>query len=472
MIVRDQAGESPARVLKPSGPALITFALAAAVAAGVFAAFVGPIAIGIALMSALFALVAWRPVLASYVYLATLPFLAGPERGAVLPLLRPNEALLVVLLAGALTGGYVRALDGAPFRLRLCRFDIPLAAFLLLATVWPIASVMLRGVTPRMSDIAAILPVCKLALLYGLIRSTVRTPIQVLWCVRLVIGGAVALAAIAVLQTLSVGPVLQLLEIWWPTSPDPIDARGASTLTNAIATGDYIAIGLTLLVVSGLRGLLSRRARVGAGLVLAAGLLAAGQFSTWLAALLMGALVLRRFGLPRISLVRIAPIVIVAAVLGAPALLRRIGDLSGGSPQSWRVRWANLERFYLPELADHGRFLVGVSPNSVVIPNDNMRDVVYLESGYLQFLWMGGVPLLVAFAVLSCAVFQLSRPLSFRDDGVGACASTLAIAWWMVMILSVLDAHLFMRGVGDLLFTFLGIATSIAAQERTDETPP
>jgi hypothetical protein len=85
---------------------------------------------------------------------------------------------------------------------------------------------------------------------------------------------------------------------------------------------------------------------------------------------------------------------------------------------------------------------------------------------------MGGVPLLVAFVVLSFAVFKLSRPLRSRTDGVGACASTLAIAWWMVVFLSVLDAHLFMRGVGDLIFTLLGIVAASAAQERTDETPP
>jgi hypothetical protein len=473
MIVRVKADESRPRGLERSGPPLITAAIAAAVGAGAAAAVVGPIAVGGAVVLALFGLVAWRPVLGTYLYLATLPFLAGLDRGALVPLLRPNEALLVLLLASAVTGGYIRAVKGAPLHLDLRRFDIPLAAFFLLATVWPIASMMLRGVMPLASDIAAIFPACKLAALFLLVRTTVRSPRQVLWCIRLIIAGAVALAAIAVLQTLSVGPVLELLETWWPTAPDPIDARGASTLTNPIATGDYIAIAMTLLVMSGLRGLLGRWARVGAGLVLAAGLLATGQFSTWLAALLMGVLVLRYFSLPRKSLVRIAPIVVLAALSGSPALLRRIGNLSGGTwPHSWRVRWDNLERFYIPELVEHGRFFAGVSPNSVINPHDNMRDVVYLESGYLQFLWMGGVPLLVAFVVLSFAVFKLSRPLRSRTDGVGACASTLAIAWWMVVFLSVLDAHLFMRGVGDLIFTLLGIVAASAAQERTDETPP
>jgi len=412
-------------------------------------------------------------VLATYLYLATLPFLGGLDRGAVVPLLRPNEALLVLLLAGAVAGGYVRTLNGAPLHFHLHRFDVPLAAFVVLASIWPLSAMMLQGVKPQVSDIAAIFPVCKLAGLFLLVRTTVRTPTQVLWCIRMIIGGAVVLAAIAVLQILSVGPVLALLEWWWPTAPDPIDGRGTSTLNNAIATGDYVVIALTLLVVSALCGLLGRKTVIGAGLVLTGGLVAASQFSTWIAALLMGALVLRYYKPPNISPTRIAPIAVLAMLLGAPALLRRGSDFSGGLlPHSWRVRWVNLERFYIPELLDHGRFLVGVSPNSVINPHDNMRDLVYLESGYLQFLWMGGVPLLVAFVVLSVAVFRLTRPLRMRTDVVGASASTLAIAWWMVVFLSLLDAHIFMRGVGDLLFVLLGIVTANAAQEGADEIPP
>lgn len=473
MIVRVQADESRRRAHEPSVSPVIAAAIATAVVAGVTAAVIGPIAVGLAVALGVFGLVAWRPVLATYLYLATLPFLAGLDRGAVFPLLRPNEALLGLLLAGAVTGGYLRVLKGAPLHLRLRRFDIPLAAFVLLATVWPISSMMLRGGMPHLSDIVAVLPVCKLAALFLLVRATVRSPTQVLWCIRLIIGGAVGLAAIAVLQTLSVGPVLEVLETWWPTTPDRIDARGTATLNHAIATGDYILIAMTLLVMSAACGLLGRGTRVGAGLVLTAGLLAAGQFSAWLAALLMGALIVRHFGPKRLSVLRVAPLVVLAGLIGAPALLRRIGDFSGGMlPQSWRVRWDNLERFYIPELLEHGRFFVGVSPDSVINPRDNLRDQVFLESGYLQFLWVGGVALLVAFVVLSCAVFQLSRPLTARGDSVGACAVTLGIVWWMVVFMSVFDAHLFMRGVGDLIFVLLGIVAAGAAQERTDDTPP
>ena len=204
-------------------------------------------------------------------------------------------------------------------------------------------------------------------------------------------------------------------------------------------------IGLTLLVTSGVRGLLGRWTRVGAGLVLAPGLWP--QASSRPGALLVGALLVWRLPTVRVSALRFAPIMGIAVPAGAPALLGRFRDFSGGElPQSWLVRWDNVTHLFLPHLVENGRFLVGVSPNSTVVPPDTWRDIVYLESGYLQFLWVGGVPLLVGFIALSWTVLSLTHRLSSRTDGVGACASALNVAWWMVLVLSLMDPHLFMRG--------------------------
>ena len=160
-------------------------------------------------------------MLATYLYLATLPFIAGIERGTLVPLLRPNEALLA-LGHGRRDG---RRLCPGCAEARRCSFastpcDVPLAAFVLLATVWPISSMLLRGVPPLAADVVAVLPACKLAGLLLLVRTTVRTPTQVLWCIRLIIGGAVGIAAVAILQILSIGPVLALLDTWWPAGRD------------------------------------------------------------------------------------------------------------------------------------------------------------------------------------------------------------------------------------------------------------
>jgi hypothetical protein len=469
MIVRVPGDESLRPVADSTRFGLITgAAIATALVAGLAAAFAGPAAVAVAAAAGVFGLVSWRPVLATYLYLATLPFLAGIERGLLVPLLRPNEALLLLVMSGAMAGGYIRAMKGAHLPLRLSPFDIPLAAFVLLSTVWPISSMLLRGVPPSWADLAAVLPMCKLAGLLLLVRATVSTPMQVRWCIRLIIGGAVGVAAITLLQRLSIGPVPELLSTWWPAGPEGLE-RGTSTLSNAIATGDYLLIGLSLLVVSGVRGLVSRWTLGGGGLVLLVGILATAQFSTWLGAVIVGTLLVWRLPAVRGALLRLTPVLGVIVLLSAPILIGRFRDISGGSaPQSWLVRWDNLTYFYIPQLVHNGHFLLGVSPNSVVIPPDTARDVVFLESGYLQFLWVGGVPLLVGFIALSMAVFRLTRRLETRTDGVGACAFALATAWWMVVVLSLTDIHLFMRGVGDLIFILLGVVTGRAVADRAD----
>lgn len=465
--VRRDGACQPADAGSRSG-AIVGIAVVAAVVVGLIAAVLGPILIVIACALVIFALVAWRPVLATYLYLATLPFIAGIERGTLFPLVRPNEALLVLLIAGALAGGYVRAVRGAPLKIRLRPLDIPLAVFILLATVWPIGMMLVRGVLPAGSDLLATLPVCKLAGLLLLVRLTVSTSKQVLWCIRLIIGGAVGIAAIAVLQILSFGPVLALLRAIDPGA-NYMNQRGWATLASPIATGDYILIGMTLLLATAVRGLVGKWTQIGAGFVLAAGLLAAGQFSTWLGALLIGALIFWREPNAKRAALRLAPLIVIAILIGSPALRGRLEDFSGGSsPLSWQVRWDNLSHLYFPELFGNGRFLVGVSPNSVVVPPDTWRDTVWLESGYLQVLWIGGVPLLVAFGVLARSVLKYTDRLSSRTDGLGACASALFIAWWMIVILLILDPHLFMRGPGDLFFTLIGIVTGRALEEGSD----
>jgi len=252
MIVRMRGGESLRPVVDPSRLGLITgAAITTALVAGLAAAVAGPAVVAVAAGVGVFGLVAWRPVLATYIYLATLPFLAGIDRGLLVPLLRPNEALLLLLVGGAMAGGYVRLMRGARLQLQLTPVDLALAVFVLLSTVWPISSMLLRDVPPGW-------PTSRQYFRYAswpgssFWSAPQSYPMQVLWCIRLIVSGAVGVATIAVLQRLAIGPVPELLATWWPAGPEQFE-RGTSTLSNAIAAGDYILIGLSLLVVSGVR---------------------------------------------------------------------------------------------------------------------------------------------------------------------------------------------------------------------------
>jgi hypothetical protein len=194
------------------------------------------------------------------------------------------------------------------------------------------------------------------------------------------------------------------------------------------------------------------------GFVLGAGVLAAGQFSTWIASAVAAIVLLRRFPELRRRLARLVPLAAVAVLVGAPALLGRLAGFGAGFgvPRSWLGRWDNLSTFYLPPLGDFG-FVLGVSPNSVLRAPETWREEIFLESGYLDLLWVGGIPLLLAFGWLSFAVLRATRTARSDPGALGACATTLEVAWWIVLVLSLIDIHLVLRGTGELLFTLLAL---------------
>ena len=431
------------------------------------------VAVGVLGAGALFVATVRRPVVGTYAYLATLPLIAGIDRGNLLPLVRPNEALLALVLTAAGLGGYLRLCRGDRWPLRLGQVDVALAAFLLLSTMWPITSLMLRGQTPSGGDLAAVLPICKLVALYLLVRLSVTTDEQVARCLRLVIWPATAVAAIAVLQTLEVGPVVWALQTVW--SPDAtagaVEARGTTTLSSPIATGDVIIIAAVLVVVCAVRRVLPRRELIVAGGVLSCGVLAAGQFSTWISAAVAVVLLLRSIPQLRRSARRALPLLPLPFLIGAPAVLGRLADFGAtGVPVSWQGRWDNLSNFYVPAF-EPINWIIGVSPDPVLAAPETWRDVIYLEAGYLAFVWIGGIPLLVAFGWLSVVVLRTVAPVLAADGPTGAAGMTLRIVWIFLLVLTVLDPHLTLRGTGDLLFTLLALTLGSLDDRGSRRTP-
>ena len=432
----------------------------AALLAGLVGTLGGVVAVAVVGVGVLLAVTAFRPAAAVYVYMAALPFLSGIERDELIPFVRPNEALLVLVLTGALAGGYLRLLRGGSPGLRQSPLDVPLFVFVLLSTLWPVVSLLLRGLVPTGTELTALLPVCKLAGLFLLVRLAVRTDRQLLLLGRVVTWPAAVVALIAVLQTAGFPPVIRLLSTLWTGGGDPayLTERGTTTFASSIATGDYVVLALALLTALVVRDLVGRVERVVLGLLLAAGVLAAGQFSTWASAVVVAVVLLRETPALRRTAVRLLPLAGIAQVLGLPALVLRLSQFGDvfGVPRSWLGRWDNLVNFYLPRLLD-ANLLLGISPDSVLQAPETWRELIYLEYGYLQLLWVGGLPLLAAFGWLSLVVLREARERSRLPDVAGAYASTLMAAWWMVLLLSVIDIHLVLRGTGELLFLFLAV---------------
>lgn len=426
-----------------------------ALTGGLLAAAAGPLVtfsvLGVLLGLGVVAAAAYRPVFATYAYLGALPFVAGLEPTNLLPLVRPAEALLALLLAGALFGGVLRYFRGQRVGVRLHRLDVALAGFVLLSTAWPLVSLMLRGQPPRITEMVAVLPICTLAAIYLLVRFTVATERQLLRCVRLVVWPAAVVVVIAILQALQFG---------------------TATLASPIAVGDYLVIGLVLVACCGARGLLGRREGPALGFVLGTGVLAAGQVSTWIGAAVAGGLVLWRLPELRRRAVRLLWVVPIAVAVGALAVIVRWGGpASHGGTVSPLGRLDGPSTFSVPGfgLLD---VLIGVSPDPSLDAPERWREAIALE-GYLQLLWIGGLPLLVAFGWLSVTVLCRARELTGRPGSVGATAAALQICWWFLLVVTALDPHLTLRETGDLLFLMLAITTGrlCAARDEVEAAP-
>jgi hypothetical protein len=407
----------------------------------------------------LFVTVAIRPVAAAYIYLAALPFVTGIGRGAVIPLLRPNEALQALLTAAVLAGLYVRFLQGETPHITFTRLDRALLVLATLASAWPLVWGLVRSHVPTSADVMSTVPLWRYVALYALYRFVAPEPKQVRRCMWILLAGAAALALIAALQSLN---LLNLGTLWASESAADSEGRGNATLSSAIAVGDYLACSLAVVLAWALRSPSGRRPLLYiTGGILLVGALGSGQFSAWIGTLIVVVLVAAHEGQLRRLVTRAAPVAVIGVALTWPVVAKRLDGFGSGFglPSSWIGRIDNLTNFYLPALGGF-RWVLGVRPDSVLPAPETWRDVIYLESGLLWFLWVGGIPLLIGAVWFFRVAMRHTREIARRrSDDVGILALATWSGLWVFAVLSLIDMHLTLRGAGDLLFILLGLSS-------------
>ncbi len=452
-------------MVSPAAPEVrvIEAVLIVALLSGPLVAVSPPVTIVGAVAVALVALVMSRPQAAAYVFLAVSPLVVGMERGSVVPLLRPNEALLLLLAAALLGRRILDPPETRPSLRSLHPVDVSILLLAVTASVVPLLWMVARGVDITQDDLLYASALWKYYAIYLLVRSSIRTEAQVARCLWISMAVAAVVGAIGILQALRVFGVPELLATYYAggdVSGFDIN-RATSTIGQSQALGDVMIFNLVIAVAWLLHKGRPKALLVGAALFFALGTVASGQFSEVLG-LVAGALALGLVtGRLRTAAALLVPVMAVALLALQPVVERRLSsvDTQTGLPTSWVGRWENLNTFFVPEVTK-GTAVFGVRPAArVPAPEFLPGDWVYIESGHVWLLWTGGIPLFLAFFVfLWKGLRATAAVVRRRADAVGVAAIASFVSLVVLAAVTIFDPHLTMRGSADLFFPLLALA--------------
>jgi hypothetical protein len=419
------------------------------------------------------AAVAVHPPLAAYTVIALTPLIAGLNRGAAIPVLRPNEALVAVVAAGLIARLMLGGLAGRPIRVRLGRVDLAIIGLAVAGSVLPLLWMYGRGVAITQDDAFYALVIWKYYALFLVIRASVATVPEVSRCLWLSLAAACVVSVVGILQSLNLFGVPGMLESHFnPTDQAQAveNMRGSSTLAAPQAVADVMTFNLAIAAGLLLRGNRHRVVLVAIAVLLVFGALASGQFSGAIGLLVgvvaFGVIVGRLGGV----LLAFCPAALGALIALRPVVERRLSgfDSAAGLPSSWVDRYQNLTTFFWPQIQSGWNWLLGVRPGArVAAPLGTGRIYIYIESGYVWLLWSGGLVMVAAFVYfVVTAVREVSRIARARSDAVGVAAMASFTAMITMVVLMVFDPHLTLRGSADLSFALLALALSAAKPLR------
>lgn len=440
--------------------------------------FLGPLSVGLFAALGLVALIALRPAIGAYLYLFVTPLVAGIDRDIALPMLRIHEALLLLILASLAIRGLVRMMAGHRYVVRLTAIDRAAAVLALAGSVVSLLWRFSQGAPISMDDLLYAAVFWKYLALYAMFRVAVRTPEEVRTALGVALGTTAIVAILAIFQALGLFGVPELLFRYYPPFlGETVDVgRGASTLALTFAVADICLICLSATIVLIRRTSGPIRVPLGAlALLYFLGTVAAGQFSGFIGIAVAAVALGYALGEMRTVLRLGVPAALLGGAALWPVIGRRLEGFSNanGLPQSWSGRLQNLTGFIFPEFSNGWNILFGVRPAARVAAPEVWRDWVFIESGYVWLLWTGGIPLLAAFVYFTWICLRKCREaMASVSRSIGAIATGAFVGLWVIVVLTVFDPHLTMRGVGDLMFPMLAMVQIGVIASRAREDSP
>jgi hypothetical protein len=440
------------------GPILI--GAAAAGAASTIAPLYALVAV---LLLGVVACVCRWPAIGAFMIVGLTPLTAGINRDSAIPLLRPNEAIVLLVGVTLVARGVVGLRTGRLPKPRLGAVEASIVLLAVCSSVVPLLWMAIHQQQITSDDLLYALVLWKFLGLYAVIRLSVTTDRQILSCLWISVAAACIVAVVAIVQALGLFGVPKLLAtLFAPFGySDAFQARGSATLGLPAATADLMIYNLAIV-----GGIWARTHRHRALLAASAGLLvlgalSAGEFSSVIG-LLVGIVCIGIATNSARLLKVLVPAALVGSVLVWPVLAVRLGGFqsASGLPVSWTSRVQNLQNYFWPQLFADWNFVLGVRPAARVAVATQGTGYVWIESGYTWLLWGGGIPLLASFVFFVVAAAKRGwRMARGSADAAGIAGTALFVAVVVTAVLMVFDPHLTYRGSGDAMFILAALAT-------------
>ncbi len=410
-------------------------------------------------------LVAWvwvRPQVAAYVVIFCTPLVAGINRGSVIPLLRPNEAIDLVVGGVLFARGVFGVRTGQMPRLKLDTLEWTLVAMAVASSIVPLLWMYVRSVHPTSDDLQYSLVLWKFFGLYLLVRFSIRTSEQVLVALWLGMASCAIVCGVAILQALNLFGVPHLLSAYF--APYGVDGaltieRGSSLLSLPAAVADLAILNLAVVVGMLLLGMGNRLVLAGLGLLFLLGVISAAEFSSVLALLVAAVALSFIVGAGRVIKFGVPSLVIGGYALKSVVGTRLLGfSSSTGLPVSWVGRLNNLRTYFWPTLSSGWNWVLGVRPAARVPVASQAFGYVWIESGYTWLLWGGGIPLLASYFAFIWVAMRRAWRLATQSGPVAVAAVAVFALLASQVVVMLFDPHLTYRGSADALFAMLALA--------------
>jgi len=429
---------------------------------GVLMAFRAKYAMIALVLIALVALISVRRQFAAYLLIFLTPIIVGINAGSLIPVLRPNEALMALLGIIIAVRWLVQARTGDRTWPRLDSVDVTLIAICVTSSFLPLIMMVFRQRPITSDDLLYCIVMWKLLAEYVIVRSVITTSEQVMRCLWLSMWSGAIVCIVAILQSLKLFGVPKLLAAHYApltvTSALSI-GRGSSLLGLPAAVADLAILNLAIAIGMLVRGHRRRLLLTGLAVLFALGVVAAAEFATVFGLLVAVAVmvILTRSGR---LLLYAGPVALIAGLLLWPVIQTRLSGFETGGfqlPYSWVVRLNNLRSYFWPVVFSDWNWILGVRPSARVSVPTTKYNYVWIESGYTWLLWGGGIPLLASYIAFAWAVIRKGFNYARRADAAGIVGFALAVAITSQAFTMIFDPHLTYRGSGDAIFLILAL---------------